>query len=108
MTAVTGFHLSDANQRYLATTARRGRLTPDRSPGSSPQSDPLPTCVHEIRGGMRVHGSWLDERKTSEKTGRFSFASSRFCRASSANWSGMGEKPKLGPSYPRLSRSQIL
>ena len=29
MTAVTGFHLSDANQRYLETKARRGRHTLD-------------------------------------------------------------------------------
>ena len=47
---------------------------------------------------MRVQGSWLDVEKISAKTGRrCCLASSSFCRACSAYWSGMGEKPNLGP-----------
>ena len=66
--------------------------------GSRLKIDPLPSRSQEISGGMRVHGSWLDVRKISEKTGRrCRLASSSFCRACSAYWSGIGEKPNFGP-----------
>src|SRR5580765_5185312 len=71
---------------------------PVRSIGSRLKIDPLPSLVQEMSGGIRVHGVWLDVRSISEKTGRrFRFASSSFCSASRANWSGIGEKPYLGP-----------
>ena len=58
---------------------------------------------------MRVQGSWLDVVSISAKIGRrFGFASSRFSIAWNVYWSGMAEKPKFGPSKPRLSRSQTL
>ena len=57
---------------------------------------------------MRVQGSWLDVVSISAKIGgRFRFASSWSCSAWNVYWSGMAEKPYLGPRYPRLSRSQI-
>jgi hypothetical protein len=66
--------------------------------GSRLKIDPLPRLPHEISGGIRVHGSWLEVRSISEKTGRRrGFESSSFCRTFRAYWSGIVEKPYLGP-----------
>src|SRR5690348_2061526 len=84
-------------------------VRPARPIGRRSKIDPLPSRRHEMNGGIRVQGSWLDVVSISAKIGgRFPLASSRRCSASNAYWSGSGEKANLGPRYPRLSRSQTL
>ena len=78
-----------------------------RSPAGYPSSpsgrwaaaekiDPLPIRLHEIRGGTRVHGSWLELRKISgEDRAAVRLRELELLQGPSAYWSGIGEKPEL-------------
>ena len=115
----------EIRRRRSAARRRTGRSACTRSTGRTPpyplrslqsaacsprppavrlKTEPSPTSLQSISGGMRVHGAWLDTRSTSAKTGRRSgFASSRRCRAERTYWSGIGGVRELRAAIPDVA-----
>src|SRR5439155_11151252 len=91
--------------RYAARTLARSRSTTSgESPpaGMPANTEPSPRLFQSMRWGRGAQGPWLDRRAISAITGaRFGVARSERWKTDRVYWSGIEEKLKAGPRYPR-------